>query len=140
MYPRPARMVMPAVADARSRPHGPPEFCSRKASRSHHLRVIYCGLRKSGQSAKLSEKVPRGETKARAQARAPLPAAPLPGRESRMKRELQGRRFLITGASSGIGRCLAEQLAQAGARLVVAARSADRLEELVRSPAVGGAE
>lgn len=47
-----------------------------------------------------------------------------------MKRDLQGRRILITGASSGIGRCLAEQLAQQGARLVIAARSGDKLQEL----------
>jgi short-subunit dehydrogenase len=49
-----------------------------------------------------------------------------------MKRELQRCRILITGASSGIGRCLAQQLAAAGSRLAVAARSADKLEELVR--------
>src|SRR5262245_4131272 len=47
-----------------------------------------------------------------------------------MVRELRGRRVLITGASSGIGRALAEQAAQAGARVVLAARSADKLEEL----------
>jgi short-subunit dehydrogenase len=47
-----------------------------------------------------------------------------------MTRSLQGRRVLITGASSGIGRSLAQQLAQAGSRLVLAARSADNLHEL----------
>src|SRR5947208_2164896 len=47
-----------------------------------------------------------------------------------MTRNLQGRRILITGASSGIGRALAQQLAAAGARLVLAARSEDRLHEL----------
>lgn len=45
---------------------------------------------------------------------------------------LQGRVALITGASSGIGRILAQGLAAAGARVVVVARRADRLEELVR--------
>ena len=40
-----------------------------------------------------------------------------------MSRDLRGRRLLITGASSGIGRCLAEQAAQEGARLALAARS-----------------
>jgi short-subunit dehydrogenase len=50
-----------------------------------------------------------------------------------MTRSLQGRRILITGASSGIGRCLAQQLAQAGARLVLAARSEDKLRELAAS-------
>ena len=55
-----------------------------------------------------------------------------------MKRELQGRRILITGASSGIGRSLAEQLAAAGGRVAVVARSGEKLEELVRLAA--GAE
>ena len=47
-----------------------------------------------------------------------------------MSRDLQRRRILITGASSGIGRALALQLAAAGARLVLAARSEDRLQQL----------
>src|SRR5207244_12147274 len=57
-----------------------------------------------------------------------------------MKRELRGRRVLITGASSGIGRCLAEQAAQEGARLALAARSRDKLEELASSLTAKGAE
>jgi short-subunit dehydrogenase len=50
-----------------------------------------------------------------------------------MHRELKGRRILITGASSGIGKALAVQLAQAGARLVIAARSEDKLRDLATS-------
>jgi short-subunit dehydrogenase len=50
-----------------------------------------------------------------------------------MVRELRGRRLLITGASSGIGREVAEQAAAAGARVALAARSADALAELTRS-------
>jgi short-subunit dehydrogenase len=50
-----------------------------------------------------------------------------------MRRDLQGRRLLITGASSGIGRCLAEQAAQGGARVALAARSGDKLNELARA-------
>jgi short-subunit dehydrogenase len=47
-----------------------------------------------------------------------------------MRRDLRGSRILITGASSGIGRCLAEQAARSGARVVLTARSADNLAEL----------
>ena len=47
-----------------------------------------------------------------------------------MPRRLQDMTVLITGASSGIGQALAEQLSAAGARLTLAARRADRLEAL----------
>jgi short-subunit dehydrogenase len=57
-----------------------------------------------------------------------------------MERDLHGRRVLLTGASAGIGRCLAEQLAVGGARVVLAARSADKLEELANSLTARGAD
>jgi short-subunit dehydrogenase len=57
-----------------------------------------------------------------------------------MRRDLPGRRILITGASSGIGLCLAEQAARAGARLALAARSADKLAELAGRLAAAGAD
>jgi short-subunit dehydrogenase len=57
-----------------------------------------------------------------------------------MVRDLVCRRILITGASSGIGRCLAEQAALQGACVAVAARSTDKLEDLARNLATRGAE
>ncbi len=57
-----------------------------------------------------------------------------------MKRDLRDRRLLITGASRGIGRCLAERAAGEGARLALVARSADKLEELAASLAAKGTE
>jgi ribitol 2-dehydrogenase len=45
---------------------------------------------------------------------------------------LAGKSILVTGASSGIGRATAKLLGANGARLVVAARSFDKLESLAR--------
>jgi short-subunit dehydrogenase len=57
-----------------------------------------------------------------------------------MKRDLRGRRILITGASGGIGRNLARQASQAGARLILAARSAAPLEALAAELNAAGGE
>jgi short-subunit dehydrogenase len=46
------------------------------------------------------------------------------------KREIQGSRAIVTGASSGIGREIARELAHQGAEVVVVARREDRLREL----------
>jgi short-subunit dehydrogenase len=55
-----------------------------------------------------------------------------------MKRDLNGRRVLLTGASSGIGRALAEQLAAAGSRLTLVARSLDKLHALQKTLTAAG--
>lgn len=47
-----------------------------------------------------------------------------------MKRQLAGTRAIVTGASGGIGRRLAAELAARGAKVALAARSADKLAEL----------
>ena len=53
--------------------------------------------------------------------------------------ELAGKRVLLTGASSGIGECAAEQFARRGAKVVAVARRQDLLDELVgRITANGG--
>ena len=44
--------------------------------------------------------------------------------------EFHGKRCIVTGASSGIGRATASLLAEQGATVVATARRADRLEEL----------
>ena len=48
--------------------------------------------------------------------------------EARLARTVGGRTVLVTGASSGIGRALAHQLAEAGARVILVARDEARLE------------
>ena len=48
---------------------------------------------------------------------------------------LEGRRILVTGASSGVGRAAAELAAELGASVVLSARRADALEEARRAMA-----
>ena len=49
------------------------------------------------------------------------------------RRQLENKRCLVTGTSSGIGWHLALQLAAAGCQLVVTARREQRLKELSES-------
>ncbi|MBE0688167.1 MAG: SDR family oxidoreductase [Anaerolineaceae bacterium] len=52
----------------------------------------------------------------------------------------QNQVVIITGASAGIGAALAEELANQGARLVIAARREDRLEEVAKKCRALGSE
>jgi NAD(P)-dependent dehydrogenase (short-subunit alcohol dehydrogenase family) len=53
--------------------------------------------------------------------------------------DVKGKVAIVTGASMGIGRATAQKLAAAGARVALAARSADTLQELARElKAAGG--
>jgi short-subunit dehydrogenase len=55
------------------------------------------------------------------------------------RRQIHGARVLITGASQGIGKALAEETARRGARVLAAARSESQLQELAeRVRADGG--
>lgn len=57
----------------------------------------------------------------------------------RVRQALAGRRVLLTGASYGIGEALALQLGEAGASVVLAARTTARLEDVAaRITAAGG--
>jgi short-subunit dehydrogenase len=47
-----------------------------------------------------------------------------------MQRDLTGKRAILTGASGGIGRALASALVKAGARVALAARNANALNQL----------
>lgn len=53
------------------------------------------------------------------------------------RRTIAGRRYLVTGASSGVGRAVALELARRGARVLATARRAERLARLAEAaPAI----
>ena len=53
---------------------------------------------------------------------------------------LSGKTIVLTGASQGLGAVMARALAKAGGRLVLAARSADKLDQLAVELRQGGTE
>jgi NADP-dependent 3-hydroxy acid dehydrogenase YdfG len=53
---------------------------------------------------------------------------------------IQGKVVIITGASSGIGEATAKELASNGAKLVLAARRAERLEQLQQEIQTNGGQ
>ncbi len=55
-----------------------------------------------------------------------------------MKRDIENHRAIVTGASSGIGRAVALELARQGAGVVIVARREDRLRELAAEIAAFG--
>jgi short-subunit dehydrogenase len=57
-----------------------------------------------------------------------------------MERTLKGKVAVVTGASSGIGEATAVELARRGASVAVAARSAEKLEDLSRRISASGAD
>jgi len=54
--------------------------------------------------------------------------------------DLSGARIIVTGASSGIGWALADQLAREKSRLILASRNREKLDELSRMISVQGGE
>ncbi len=58
--------------------------------------------------------------------------------QDKLERALRGRTVLITGASFGIGEAVARLAAGAGARVLLVARTADRLEALAEEIRAGG--
>ncbi len=61
-------------------------------------------------------------------------------REQRLRRAVHGKTVLVTGGSSGIGLATARKLGAAGARIILVARDAQRLEQARAELAAAGAD
>jgi short-subunit dehydrogenase len=57
-----------------------------------------------------------------------------------MRRELTGKRAILTGASGGIGRAIAAELTRAGVRVALAGRNSQKLNELATQLRAAGGE
>ncbi|MRH91332.1 SDR family NAD(P)-dependent oxidoreductase [Nocardia sp. SYP-A9097] len=60
--------------------------------------------------------------------------------QAALRREVQGKVVVITGASFGVGEATAKWFAGAGAKVVLAARSVDRLREIAEEIQAAGGE
>src|SRR6185437_5748329 len=84
-------------------------------------------------------RLPAGRARARPHRRAPRFVSAQPPFLAELF-SLDGRIAMVTGGSSGIGAGIAAALARAGARVVLVARDAGRLEEAAAGLRAGGAE
>ncbi|MBD0275886.1 MAG: SDR family NAD(P)-dependent oxidoreductase [Acetobacteraceae bacterium] len=67
-------------------------------------------------------------------------ACAMPAVDESDRAAIAGRTWVVTGASSGIGRGVAERAGSLGARVVLAARRAEALEEVARTIRASGGE
>ncbi len=70
----------------------------------------------------------------------PLRGASGSGVSSALQRRVRDQVVVVTGASSGIGQTLALRLGEAGARVILVARGAEKLEEVRREISAAGGE